>query len=57
LDHTFGKKGKRLEEEIRDLAEERNAVDREEKRPLYRKVSACDHPSRFLLLIDKIHHD
>jgi small subunit ribosomal protein S5 len=57
LDHTFGKKGKILEEEIRDLAEERNELTEKKRRPLYRKVSACDHPSRFLLLIDKIHHD
>ncbi|KAK2635445.1 hypothetical protein Ddye_030237 [Dipteronia dyeriana] len=37
LDHTFGKKGKRLEEEIRDLAEERNALTEKKKIPLYRK--------------------
>ncbi|GLT59761.1 hypothetical protein SLA2020_325620 [Shorea laevis] len=37
LDHTFGKKGKLLEEEIRDLAEERNAFTERRKRPLYRK--------------------
>lgn len=39
LDHTFGKKGKRLEEEIRDLAEERNALTEKKRQPLYRKVS------------------
>lgn len=39
LDHTFGKKGKVLEEEIRDLAEERNALTEKKRRPLYRKVS------------------
>ncbi|KAH9625928.1 hypothetical protein KSS87_020448 [Heliosperma pusillum] len=37
LDYTFGKKGKLLEEEIRDLAEERNALTEKKKRPLYRK--------------------
>ncbi|GLT87392.1 hypothetical protein SLE2022_054780 [Rubroshorea leprosula] len=37
LDHTFGKKGKLLEEEIRDLADERNALTERRKRPLYRK--------------------
>ncbi|XVF56660.1 hypothetical protein PTKIN_Ptkin06aG0138200 [Pterospermum kingtungense] len=37
LDHTFGKKGKLLEEEIRDLAEERNALTEKKRRPLYRK--------------------
>ncbi|KAK9747782.1 hypothetical protein RND81_02G014600 [Saponaria officinalis] len=37
LDYTFGKKGKVLEEEIRDLAEERNALTEKKKRPLYRK--------------------
>ncbi|KAL5763219.1 hypothetical protein ACOSP7_019483 [Xanthoceras sorbifolium] len=37
LDHTFGKKGKLLEEEIRDLAEERNSLTEKKKRPLYRK--------------------
>lgn len=39
LDHTFGKKGKVLEEEIRDLAEERNALTEKKRRPMYRKVS------------------
>lgn len=39
LDHTFGKKGKVLEEEIRDLAEERNDLTEKKRRPLYRKVS------------------
>uniref|UniRef100_A0A803PBI6 S5 DRBM domain-containing protein n=1 Tax=Cannabis sativa TaxID=3483 RepID=A0A803PBI6_CANSA len=37
LDHTFGKKGKRLEEEIRNLAEERNALTEKKRKPLYRK--------------------
>ncbi|KAB1205278.1 30S ribosomal protein S5 [Morella rubra] len=37
LDHTFGKKGKLLEEEIRDLAEERNELTEKKRRPLYRK--------------------
>ncbi|KFK40948.1 hypothetical protein AALP_AA2G065400 [Arabis alpina] len=37
LDHTFGKKGKRLEEEIRDLAEDRNALTEKKRQPLYRK--------------------
>ncbi|EOY10259.1 Ribosomal protein S5 family protein [Theobroma cacao] len=37
LDHTFGKKGKLLEEEIRDLAEERNALIEKKRKPLYRK--------------------
>lgn len=39
LDHTFGKKGKVLEEEIRNLAEERNALIEKKRIPLYRKVS------------------
>ena len=39
LDHTFGKKGKVLEEETRDLAEERNSLTEKKRRPLYRKVS------------------
>ncbi|KAF5735295.1 putative 30S ribosomal protein S5 [Tripterygium wilfordii] len=37
LDHTFGKKGKLLEEEIRDLAEERNELTEKKRRPMYRK--------------------
>ncbi|XP_044496344.1 uncharacterized protein LOC123218782 [Mangifera indica] len=37
LDHTFGKKGKLLEEEIRDLAGERNSLTEKKRRPLYRK--------------------
>ncbi|CAN6447860.1 unnamed protein product [Victoria cruziana] len=37
LDHTFGKKGKVLEEDIRDLAEERNSLTEKKRRPLYRK--------------------
>lgn len=36
LDHTFGKKGKILEEEIRVLAEERNELTEKKRRPLYR---------------------
>lgn len=41
LDHTFGKKGKLLEEEIRDLAEERNSLTEKKRTPLYRKVRGC----------------
>lgn len=41
LEYTFGKKGKLLEEEIRDLAEERNSLTEKKRQPLYRKVSAC----------------
>ncbi|CAA0830559.1 Ribosomal protein S5 family protein [Striga hermonthica] len=37
LDHTFGKKAKVLEEEIRDLAEERNSLTEQKRKPLYRK--------------------
>lgn len=37
LDHTFGRKGKLLEEEIRDLAEERNSLTEQKRTPLYRK--------------------
>ncbi|PPS00568.1 hypothetical protein GOBAR_AA20085 [Gossypium barbadense] len=37
LDYTFGRKGKLLEEEIRDLAEERNALTEKKRTPLYRK--------------------
>ncbi|KAI3721269.1 hypothetical protein L2E82_32275 [Cichorium intybus] len=37
LDHTFGRKGKVLEEEIRDLAEERNSLTEKKRRPLFRK--------------------
>lgn len=37
LGHTFGKKGKLLEEEIRDLAEERNSLTEKKRRPMYRK--------------------
>lgn len=45
LDHTFGRKGKLLEEEIRDLAEERNSLTEKKRRPLYRKVSyaSCEY--------------
>lgn len=41
LDHTFGKKGRVLEEEIRELVEERNSLTEKKRRPLYRKVSHC----------------
>ncbi|KAL3833935.1 hypothetical protein ACJIZ3_008671 [Penstemon smallii] len=37
LEYTFGKKGKLLEEEIRNLAEERNSLTEEKRKPLYRK--------------------
>ncbi|XP_020094015.1 uncharacterized protein LOC109714031 [Ananas comosus] len=37
LDHTFGKKGRALEEEIKDLVEERNSLTDKKRRPLYRK--------------------
>ncbi|XP_026416892.1 uncharacterized protein LOC113312349 [Papaver somniferum] len=37
LDHTFGKKGRVLEEEIKELAEEKNCLNEEKRRPLYRK--------------------
>ncbi|KAF7836956.1 putative 37S ribosomal protein S5, mitochondrial [Senna tora] len=37
LEYTFGKKGKVLEEEIRDLAEERNSLTETRRKPLYRK--------------------
>ncbi|KAL6002128.1 hypothetical protein ACLOJK_037576 [Asimina triloba] len=40
LDCTFGKKGRILEEEIRDLAEERHELTEKNRRPLYRK-DAC----------------
>ena len=38
LEYTFGRKGKFLEEEIRDLAEERNELTEKKRKPLYRKV-------------------
>lgn len=38
LEYTFGRKGKALEEEIRDLAEERNELTEKKRRPLFRKV-------------------
>lgn len=41
LDHTFGKKGKVLEEEIRDLADERNSLTEKRGKPLRRLVSDC----------------
>ncbi|CAJ2676845.1 unnamed protein product [Trifolium pratense] len=37
LEYTFGRKGKALEEEIRDLAEERNELTEKKRRPLFRK--------------------
>ncbi|CAM0146297.1 unnamed protein product [Urochloa decumbens] len=37
LDHTFGKKGRALEEEIKDLVEERNSLSEKKRRPMYRK--------------------
>ncbi|KAG0491948.1 hypothetical protein HPP92_005346 [Vanilla planifolia] len=37
LDHTFGKKGRVLEEEIKQLVEERNSLSEKKRRPLYRK--------------------
>ncbi|CAD5183424.1 unnamed protein product [Musa acuminata subsp. malaccensis] len=37
LDHTFGKKSRVLEEEIKDLVEERNSLTEKKRRPLYRK--------------------
>ncbi|CAN6236803.1 unnamed protein product, partial [Urochloa humidicola] len=36
LDHTFGKKGRALEEEIKDLVEERNSLSEKKRRPMYR---------------------
>lgn len=50
LDHTFGKKGKVLEEEIRDLAEERNSLIEKKRKPLYRKVSKYIYVIQFELL-------
>jgi small subunit ribosomal protein S5 len=41
LDYTFGKKGKVLEEEIRNLAEQRNSLTEKKRRPMYRTVSTC----------------
>ncbi|KAM0825162.1 hypothetical protein ACQ4PT_069740 [Festuca glaucescens] len=37
LDHTFGKKGRVLEEEIKNLVEERNSLTDKKRRPMYRK--------------------
>ncbi|XP_020218117.1 uncharacterized protein LOC109801455 [Cajanus cajan] len=37
LEYTFGRKGKALEEEIKDLAEERNELTEKKRKPLYRK--------------------
>jgi len=39
LEYTFGRKGKALEEEIKDLAEERNELTEQKRKPLYRKVA------------------
>lgn len=50
LDYTFGKKGKLLEEEIRDLAEERNSLIEQKRQPLYRKVSLCIYQSAALAI-------
>lgn len=49
LEYTFGKKGKVLEEEIRDLAEERNSLTETRRKPLYRKV--CYMHSSFTFII------
>ncbi|KAI3866604.1 hypothetical protein MKX03_023816 [Papaver bracteatum] len=47
LDYTFGKKGRVLEEEIKELAEEGNCLTGKKRRPLYKKVclyvSVCIH--------------
>ena len=40
LEHTFGKKGRALEEEIKELADERSAFTEKSRRPLYRKASS-----------------
>lgn len=59
LDYTFGKKGKLLEEEIRDLAEERNSLIEQKRQPLYRKVNACIYQSAsstFLFLLSFINN-
>jgi len=39
LEYTFGRKGKALEEEIKDLAEDRNELTEQKRKPLYRKVA------------------
>ncbi|XWS58680.1 hypothetical protein CRYUN_Cryun08bG0055600 [Craigia yunnanensis] len=54
LDHTFGKKGKLLEEEIRDLAEERNALTEKKRRPLYRKQVFCFSNSFMLYVLNSV---
>lgn len=57
LDHTFGKKGKLLEEEIRDLAEERNSLTEQKRKPLYRKVSALICHSGALAILEVLFYD
>lgn len=47
LEYTFGRKGKALEEEIKDLAEERNELTEKKRRPLFRKV--VSHLPNFLI--------
>ncbi|RDX60903.1 rpsE, partial [Mucuna pruriens] len=37
LEYTFGRKGRALEEEIKDLAEERNELTEQKRKPLFRK--------------------
>lgn len=49
LDHSFGKKGRVLEEEIRELVEERNGLTEKKRRPLYRKVMIVI----FVILVNK----
>lgn len=51
LDITFGKKGRALEEEIKDIAEERNALTEKARRPLYRKVSRFYFVLLYMLLL------
>lgn len=49
LEYTFGRKGKALEEEIKDLAEERNELTEQKRKPLYRKVASYLHNSLVFL--------
>lgn len=51
LDITFGKKGRALEEEIKDIAEERNTLTEKARRPLYRKVSRFYFVLLYMLLL------